>query len=168
MAFYGRGFLEASIGEIIRQIYSEKIAIEVDPNRSSKNAKDVERGVELLVEWCQTIWDSIYFHRGDCPQYVLVEIRTTPSLTRLLFSEMRRLFEHIRKLVETRYKRKDGQDTQNRELPLQSVSAFCFLRFIVPAILHPHLFGLTPGSSVIYLLEDILTSRRTTRHYSTA
>jgi len=27
----------------------------------------------------------------------------------------------------------------------QSVSAFCFLRFIVPAILHPHLFGLCPG-----------------------
>lgn len=68
MAFYGRGFLEASIGKIIRQIFSEKIAIEVDPNRSGKGPKDVERGVEQLVEWCQTIWDSIYAHRGDCPQ----------------------------------------------------------------------------------------------------
>ncbi|KAF9229284.1 Rho GTPase activation protein [Gyrodon lividus] len=127
MAFYGRVFLEASIGKIIRQLCFEKIAIEIDPNRSGKSAKDVEREVEQLVEWCQAIWDSIYANRGNCPH------------------EMRRLFEHVRKLVENRYKKKDGQNTQNRELPWQSVSAFCFLRFIVPAILHPHLFGLTPG-----------------------
>ncbi|KIJ68451.1 hypothetical protein HYDPIDRAFT_46759, partial [Hydnomerulius pinastri MD-312] len=127
MAFYGRAFLEASIGKIIRQLCSEKIAIEVDPNRGGKSPKDVERGIEQLVEWCQAIWDSIYANRGNCPH------------------EMRRLFEHVRKLVENRYKKKDAQDTQNRELPWQSVSAFCFLRFIVPAILHPHLFGLTPG-----------------------
>lgn len=167
MAFYGRGFLEASIGKIIRQICLEKITIEVDPNRSGKSPKDVERGVEQLVEWCQTLWDSIYTHRSDCPQYVCLS-KTTSSLTWPLLSEMRRLFEHIRKLVETRYKNKDGQDTQNRELPRQSVSAFCFLRFIVPAILHPHLFGLTPGSSIVYLLEHKLTSRRTTQRYSTA
>ncbi|KAG6381176.1 GTPase activating protein [Boletus reticuloceps] len=133
MAFYGREFLEASIGRVMRQICFEKITIEVDPNRSSKSPKDVERGVEQLVEWCQTIWEAIYAHRGDCPH------------------EMRRLFEHIRKLVETRYKKRDGRDIQNKELPWQSVSAFCFLRFIVPAILHPHLFGLVPGSSMIYL-----------------
>ncbi|KAF8846384.1 Rho GTPase activation protein [Paxillus ammoniavirescens] len=127
MAFYGRAFLEASIGKIIRQLCFEKIAIEVDPNRSGKSAKDVERGVEQLVEWCQAIWDSIYANRGNCPH------------------EMRRLFEHVRKLVENRYKKQHGQETQNRELPWQSVSAFCFLRFMVPAILHPHLFGLAPG-----------------------
>lgn len=59
-----------------------------------------------------------------------------------VYREMRVLFEHIRRLVEKRY---GLQDDQNRELPLQSVSAFCFLRFIVPAILHPHLFGILPG-----------------------
>lgn len=78
MAFYGRAFLEASIGRVIRQICSDKITIEVDPNRSGKSPKDVERGVELLVEWCQTIWDSIYAHRSDCPQYVHVRIIQLP------------------------------------------------------------------------------------------
>lgn len=59
-------------------------------------------------------------------------------------SEMRRLFETIRKLVERRYQNTDVV-YENRDLQWQSVSAFCFLRFIVPAILHPHLFGLCPG-----------------------
>lgn len=60
------------------------------------------------------------------------------------FSEIRRLLEHVRKLVENRYKRA-GQGRQNRELPWQSVSAFFFLRFIVPAILHPYRYGLYPS-----------------------
>jgi hypothetical protein len=59
---------------------------------------------------------------------------------------MRRLFETVRKLVEKHYRIKDSSP-ESRELPWQSVSAFCFLRFIVPAILHPHLFGLCPGTS---------------------
>ena len=58
---------------------------------------------------------------------------------------MRQLFMYIRQLVEERYFNGHGTDTKN-DLPRQSVSAFCFLRFIVPAILHPHLFGLYSGT----------------------
>lgn len=58
-----------------------------------------------------------------------------------LYREMRMLFAHIRRQVERRYR----VDDHHKELPWQSVSAFCFLRFIVPAILHPHLFGLWAG-----------------------
>jgi hypothetical protein len=67
---------------------------------------------------------------------------------------MRRLFETIRTLVEKRYKPESASQELNRELPWQSVSAFCFLRFIVPAILHPHLFGLCPG--LCHFLKEIV------------
>jgi len=126
MIWYGRGFLEASIGNVLRRLCSEKITIEVDPVRSGKSAKDLERNVDQLIYWCREFWNQIYSVRSECPH------------------EMRRLFETIRKLVENRYRVTDTS-LDNRELPWQSVSAFCFLRFIVPAILHPHLFGLCPG-----------------------
>lgn len=60
-------------------------------------------------------------------------------------SEMRLIFKEIRELVERRYRR--NPESVDDNLPRQSVSAFIFLRFIVPAILHPHLFGLYPGMS---------------------
>jgi hypothetical protein len=75
----------------------------------------------------------------------------------LLFcSELRRLFEYVRKLVERRYRIKDTSQDQNRELPWQSVSAFCFLRFIVPAILHPHLFGLSSGEFEVHISQTVV------------
>ncbi|KAL1719474.1 GTPase activating protein [Schizophyllum commune] len=127
MAWYGKAFLDSSIGAPLRRLCAEKVAIEVDPVRSGKGPKDIERNVETLIYWCQEFWNQIYSVRDECPR------------------EMRRLFETIRKLVDQRYRVNASQSEQNRELPWQSVSAFCFLRFIVPAILHPHLFGLYAG-----------------------
>jgi hypothetical protein len=55
-------------------------------------------------------------------------------------SELRILFKHIRHSVEERF-----VCQPNDNLPSQGVSAFCFLRFIVPAIIYPNLWGLCPG-----------------------
>jgi len=49
------------------------------------------------------------------------------------------LFKHIRTSVEERFGR------QSNNLPWQGISAFCFLRFIVPAILYPNMWGIYPG-----------------------
>lgn len=72
MNWYGKAFLEASIGPVIRRLISEKVAIEVDPMRTTKGAKDVEKNVELLIYWCQEFWKQIYSVREECPPYVLL------------------------------------------------------------------------------------------------
>jgi len=126
MNWYGKAFLEASIGPVIRRLISEKVAIEVDPMRTTKGAKDVEKNVELLIYWCQEFWKQIYSVREECPP------------------EMRRLFCTIRELIEQRFVGSSSPQ-EKRDLRWQGVSAFCFLRFIVPGILHPHLFQLYPG-----------------------
>ena len=136
MVWYGKPFLESSIGRVIRRICIERVSIEVDPSKNPKPSRDVEKNVDVLVQWCQELWESIYRSRSECPP------------------EMRRLFEHIRKLVEKRCRAMGtlGDDGSQNDLPWQAVSAFVFLRFIVPAILHPHLFALVPGKLLFHPL----------------
>ena len=70
MSWFGKPFLEASIGNVLRRLCTEKIAIEVDPVRSGKGAKAVERNVERLIYWCQEFWNQIYSVRTACPKFV--------------------------------------------------------------------------------------------------
>ena len=144
MSWFGKPFLEASIGTVLRRIFTERIAIEVDPAQSRKGTKAVERNVERLVYWCREFWNQIYSVRTTCPKFVCVVISCSQTFINKLSSELRMLFGTIRKLVEQQY-RNNRVDHLNNKLRWQSVSAFCFLRFIVPAILNPHLFGLCSG-----------------------
>ena len=70
MGWYGKNFLEASVGLTIRRLCIENVSIEVDPLRNIKGAKDVERNVDLLIYWCKEIWEQIYSVRQQCPEYV--------------------------------------------------------------------------------------------------
>ncbi|KAF8516149.1 GTPase activating protein [Hysterangium stoloniferum] len=123
MGFFGRSFLEFSVGPSIADLCSDRVELETDPSRNTRGTKDVEHSVKQLQFWCQRFWQNIYASRDQCPL------------------ELRKLFGWIRELVEKRFG--DGDEVVN--LKYQSVSAFCFLRLIVPAILHPHLWGLHPG-----------------------
>jgi hypothetical protein len=67
MGWYGKHFLEASVGLTIRRLCLENVSIEVDPLRNAKGPKDVERNVDLLVLWCKEIWEQIYSVRQQCP-----------------------------------------------------------------------------------------------------
>ena len=69
MGWYGKSFLEASVGVTIRRLCLDNVSIEVDPLRNAKGPKDVERNVDLLVYWCGEIWEQIYAVRQQCPEY---------------------------------------------------------------------------------------------------
>jgi hypothetical protein len=68
MTWYGKTFLDASIGSVLRRLCAEKVAIEVDPLRSRKGSKDVERNVDALIFWSQEFWNQIYSVRNECPK----------------------------------------------------------------------------------------------------
>lgn len=166
MAWYGKTFLDASVGPIIRRMIKENVEIEVDPSRfrypSSSSSKrpstrdsfrpstrdsyrpgtkesmmsdkaDIERdihqenGNRQLEYWCNELWNQMYIVRMECPV------------------ELRRLFGHIRMMVERKFGGGMGDPGTFGMLPRQAISSFVFLRFIVPAILNPHLFGICPG-----------------------
>lgn len=75
MGWYGKSFLEASVGTTIRRLCLDNVSIEVDPLRNVKGPKVVERNVDLLVYWCREIWEQIYSVRQQCPEYVPFPLR---------------------------------------------------------------------------------------------
>lgn len=68
MTWYGKTFLEASIGAALRRLCLEKVAIEVDPVRSGRSTKDVEKNVDQLIYWCGLFWNQIQSARAECPK----------------------------------------------------------------------------------------------------
>ena len=130
MVWYGKCFLEASVGATIRRLCHDNVSIEVDPLRNAKGPKDVERNVDLLVYWCREIWEQIYAY---CSNSVLSKFHSRSlHIASQSVSEMRQLFEYIRQLVEERYPNGHGTDTKN-DLPRQSVSAFFFCSVCCPS-----------------------------------
>ena len=160
MNWYGKAFLEASVGSVIRKLCREKVAIEVDPARRSKGSKDIERNFELLTTWCQEFLDQIYAVRTECPQYVSRDC--LPSTKSWHWPrELCCLFEILRVLVEKRFGSELSKES-HKNMQYRCVTAFCFLRFLVPAILNPHLFGFHLGSHVNHFDSKVLILYRYT------
>lgn len=113
----GKEFLEAVLGERMRDIDESEPECEVDPNKL-QSPEALQRNWRNLILLTESIWRSIYQGAHKCPP------------------ELRQLFRHIRSCCEDRY------GAFLRTVSYSSVSAFLFLRLLVPAILNPSLFGL--------------------------
>lgn len=68
MNWYGKSFLETSVGVVVRRLIADRVSIETDSTRSGKGTKDQEKSIDLLVYWCKEFWISIYGVRTECPQ----------------------------------------------------------------------------------------------------
>jgi hypothetical protein len=113
----GKDYLEETLSETITDIEESGFDCEVDPNRIG-DVIDPGRNWRNLIRHTQSVWSAIRKSATRCP------------------TELRFLLRHVRALVEDRY----GGFLQS--VSYSSVSAFLFLRFFVPAILNPRLFGL--------------------------
>lgn len=67
MGLYGRTFLEASVGPVLRRLFQEKVTIEIDPNRLNRGGKELDKNVDMLIFWCGEFWTQIYSVKDDCP-----------------------------------------------------------------------------------------------------
>ncbi|CAE6428765.1 unnamed protein product [Rhizoctonia solani] len=119
------GFLENSIGRIVREICRNRVTFEssVGGTGGANTTTGVVDGADLMVYWLQKMWDSIWGARHECP------------------TELRYLFHQIRTQVEIRW----GSSALHADLKYQGISAFLFLRFFTPALLRPDQHGLVVG-----------------------
>jgi hypothetical protein len=116
----GKEYLEEVLSEKLREIDERDYECEVDPNKI-EGRHELERSWRRLINLTEDIWRSIYNSVPRCPQ------------------ELRLIFRHIQACAEDRY----GDFL--RTVKYSSVSGFLFLRFFVPAVLNPKLFGLLKG-----------------------
>jgi hypothetical protein len=116
----GKEYLEETLSEKIREINEKDPECEVDPNKVTSQ-HELDRNWRRLINCTEEVWRVIYNSISRCPQ------------------ELRLIFRHIRACAEDRY----GDFL--RTVKYSSVSGFLFLRFFVPAVLNPKLFGLLKG-----------------------
>lgn len=68
-----RGFLESSVGHVIRKMYREKVVFELGAGGAAagtSTAPGVAEGADLMAHWLREMWNSIWRARSECPEYV--------------------------------------------------------------------------------------------------
>ncbi|KAF1972775.1 hypothetical protein BU23DRAFT_158370 [Bimuria novae-zelandiae CBS 107.79] len=113
----GKEYLEETLSDKLKEISEKDPECEVDPNKVSSQ-HELDRNWRRLINLTEDLWRAIYNSVSRCPQ------------------ELRLIFRHIRACAEDRF----GDFL--RTVQYSSVSGFLFLRFFVPAVLNPKLFGL--------------------------
>lgn len=115
-------FLHAALGPTIRRTIVERVEPKLflntgDPENPPLNYRILTE-INLLLDLC---WTNMYTNRGLFPNFI------------------RHILGHL--FATVREFHDDGDDL----LRYKAVSSFVFLRLIGPALMTPHLFGLTQG-----------------------
>ncbi|KAF8335470.1 Rho GTPase activation protein [Cantharellus anzutake] len=103
-----------------------KLSLRAPLRRFLSEPRPSDESVDDFPQLLQDIWGSIYQNRHECPD------------------DLRILFSRIRAQVNARFPYSAQSGHEN--IPLQSITSLCFLRFFSPVILSPGMFGLIPGS----------------------
>ena len=125
----GKEYLEETLSERVRDIDESNPDCEVDPNKVA-SPDDLQRNWRNLITLTESIWKAVTASVNRCPP------------------ELRLIFRHIRGCADDRY----GDFL--RTVKYSSVSGFLFLRFLVPAVLNPRLFGLLKGTFIYVRAKD--------------
>ena len=66
MRLVGSDYLDSSVGQVLRRICEERVAIDIDPSRLD-HKHDLQDNILALEEWSEAVWTSIYNSRHSCP-----------------------------------------------------------------------------------------------------
>ncbi|KAI9141615.1 hypothetical protein BKA69DRAFT_384241 [Paraphysoderma sedebokerense] len=116
MKHVGSSYLRFVLSDTIRHLVTKKLTCEVDPLKIEKG-EDVKKNWKNLLECCETVTTAIFDAAA-----------TIPGTLRVIFS-------HLQKEVMRKF-------PKNETARYVTVASFIFLRFFVPAVLGPKLFGL--------------------------
>ncbi|KAL7422550.1 hypothetical protein Q5752_003198 [Cryptotrichosporon argae] len=112
-------FLEASIGPTIRHVTETRLVVRLHSDAMGRFVST--SGIADMSKLVERCWRDMYAVRHLFPDL------------------LRHVFAHLFKEV------KEAHDDRSEKLRYKAVSCFVFLRLIGPALMRPHLFGLTDG-----------------------
>ena len=122
----GHEYLEKLLGEFIAKIQQEDLNCECDPKIEPES---YEENYQNLLTYLEYLWNRIYNSTNDIPS----NIKKQWKILRM----------NVELSVETEMKNNGPDDAKFKDVALNALSSFIFLRFICPAILNPKLYNLS-------------------------
>jgi hypothetical protein len=149
LGLFGTPYVKIILGDLINQVCSSSLDLEVDPSRLKQRSVDnVESTASANMGKLLQLAQSLLF-------------TMTSSVDKNLPFEVREILHFLQVRVIRKFYKEGGEKTQ-WELIRTSVSAFLFLRLLCPALITPQILGIvssTPSkqaSRTLMLLSKIL------------
>ena len=120
MKLIGLGYLKETLDPVLQIVFNLKRSVELDVTKLDKGADKLEKQVHFLFDLTTQFLTAIFGSIRRCPDV------------------LKAIFHHMKREVARRFSTHPEVDV----IQFTVVSSMLFLRFFVPAILNPILFGL--------------------------